>query len=229
MILKIAFWISFFVFGFLPAEPEVLDNSVVTEESIATAETPIVEELSTEMLAAEVFDDMKLTGIIDPAAFTAAYSSMVKYGLTDKGILAIADMSLPSNEERLYLVDIQSRKFIMRTFVAHGTNTGELYAKVFSNKIGSHRTSKGLYKVGQRITSPKHGPALLLHGLEKGLNDKAEVREIIIHKADYVSKEFIQENGHLGRSWGCPAVSEKALPTILRYMPNNGLLYVYGN
>lgn len=174
-----------------------------------------------------VFEEVGLTGIVDQKAFVAAYTSMLKHGKVSKKILAIADMTLPSTERRLYLIDMEYKKFIMSTWVSHGQNTGELYAREFSNIEGSHQSSKGLFEVGHRIISPKHGPALLLHGLEKGINDKAEAREIIIHKANYVSEEFIEENGHLGRSWGCPAVSENAMPLMLKHLPKKGLLYVH--
>jgi len=197
----------------------------VTHRNIETASALSEETMSGIGLRA--YKEIGLTGIINQEAFVSAYTSMLKYNKTAKSVLAIADMSLPSTEKRLYLIDIKTKRFIARTYVAHGTNTGELFAKKFSNKVGSHQSSKGLYEVGHRIISPKHGPALLLYGLEGGLNDKAEEREIIIHKADYVSRDFIKENGHLGRSWGCPAVSEEAMPVMLRHLTSKGLLYVY--
>ena len=143
-------------------------------------------------------------------------------------ILAIADFSRPSTEKRLYIIDLEARQLVLRTYVAHGANTGELYAEHFSNREGSHQSSLGLYRVGAEIVSPKHGAALLLHGLDRGVNDKALEREIIMHGADYVSEAFIAEHGRLGRSWGCPAVPREHMQRLVTLLADGGLLFVYG-
>jgi hypothetical protein len=143
-------------------------------------------------------------------------------------VIAIADMTQPSTAKRLYVIDVEQRRLILRTWVAHGQGTGDVMATAFSNREGSHQTSLGMYRVGAEITSPKHGAALLLHGLDKGLNDQALPREVIIHGADYVSQEFIARHGRLGRSWGCPAVSREDMPVVIDLLANNGLLYVHG-
>jgi len=101
-------------------------------------------------------------------------------------------------------------------------------AERFSNRDGSHQTSLGLYRVGSAIVSPKHGHALLLHGLDRGVNDGALRREVIIHSADYVSAEFIAAHGRLGRSWGCPAVSRDDMARVIELLADDGLLYVAG-
>lgn len=147
---------------------------------------------------------------------------------TEARYLAIADMTQPSTAKRLYVLDLERRALVMRTHVAHGQNTGELMAERFSNRHGSHQTSLGLYRVGAEIVSPKHGPALLLHGMDKGLNDQALAREVIIHGADYVSEDFIRQHGRLGRSWGCPAVARGDMPRVIDLLADGGLLYVHG-
>ena len=101
-------------------------------------------------------------------------------------------------------------------------------AERFGNSDGSHQTSLGLYRVGARIESPKHGAALLLDGLDRGVNDKARSREVIIHAAPYVSADFVARQGRLGRSWGCPAVSAADMPKMIELLRDGGLLYVYG-
>ncbi len=177
--------------------------------------------------ATSIFDACGLVGEMDEQVFTAGYSSVEAYG-QDATILAIADMSQPSIAKRLYIIDLKAQKLLMRTYVAHGQKTGQLMATQFSDKNDSHQTSLGLYRVGTQITSPKHGAALLLYGLDKGVNCKAVEREVIMHGADYVSDEFIKANGRLGRSWGCPAMSRADMPAMISFLANGGLLYIHG-
>lgn len=174
----------------------------------------------------ELFEASGLSGIMDPAPWMAAMERMVEEGQFPR-VLAIADMRLPSTEERLYVIDLEARRLLLRTWVAHGQGSGELHATTFSNVEGSHQTSLGLYRVGAEITSPKHGKALLLHGLDSGLNCQALSREVIIHGADYVSSEFIREHGRLGRSWGCPAVAREHMATLIEHLANGGMLFVH--
>lgn len=174
-----------------------------------------------------LYREMGLHGILDSEVFAAGYRSMEGHG-TRARMLAIADMSQPSTARRLYIFDLESKRLVLRTLVAHGSNSGGLLAERFSNRDGSHQTSLGLYRVGSRIVSPKHGPALLLHGLDKGANDNARSREVIIHGADYVSTGFIAAHGRLGRSWGCPAVPVEAMAQVIDLLADEALLYVYG-
>ena len=169
-----------------------------------------------------------LEGSLDPQVFAAAIARAERTGKLPK-VIAIADMTQPSTARRLYVVDLENRKLLLRTWVAHGKGSGEERCERTSNKNGSLCTCSGLMRVGQRITSPKHGDALLLHGLEKGVNDHAQEREIIIHGADYVGAEHIREHGRLGRSWGCPAVAPDVMQRLLGLLPEGSLLYVYAN
>ena len=65
--------------------------------------------------------------------------------------------------------------------------------------------------------------------MEKGINDKAKERAIVMHGATYADPALIPAQGRLGRSLGCPAlppvVSQKVIDTIKEGM----LLYIYGN
>lgn len=227
--LNIVIWISILLWGG-NFEGHVVEDPVVSSASslaILNAVRAVESSVSPEEASIRFMEEADMIGMIDQQAFVAAFTSMIRHEEVHRKILAIADMTLPSTEKRLYLIDMDRKKLLLNTWVAHGQNTGELYARHFSNKEGSHQSSKGLYAVGNRIISPKHGPALLLHGLDEGINCQAESREIIMHKADYVSKSFIEENGHLGRSWGCPAVSTEAMPHMLKHLTNKGLLYIH--
>lgn len=177
--------------------------------------------------AAELYEAICLEGELKESVFTACYKRMLRKGVAGQ-IIAIADMTQPSTAKRFYVLDLERKELLMRTYVAHGQGSGELMATHFSNREGSHQTSLGLYRVGAEIVSPKHGAALLLHGLEKGINCQAEKREVIMHGADYVGESFIREHGRLGRSWGCPAVSRADMPRVLELLADGGLLYVHG-
>lgn len=177
--------------------------------------------------AERLYAELKLEGILDRDAFEAAYERVTRSGAL-AGRLAIADMRKPSTAERLVVLDLDTRRIVTRTWVAHGQGSGGLMAERFSNRLNSHQTSLGLYRVGQRITSRKHGAALLLEGLDRGVNDQARAREVIIHGADYVSAAFIARHGRLGRSWGCPAVPREEMAIIIESLADGGLLYIHG-
>lgn len=175
--------------------------------------------------AEALYVDCGLSGVLDETAFVKAVQSRVAHHAAGH-IIAVADMTRPSTEKRLYIIDLDARKLLLRTWVAHGKNSGELYCNSVSNKSGSLQTSKGLYRVGEKIISPKHGDALLLHGLDAGVNSAAERREIIMHAADYVGAGFIAEHGRLGRSFGCPAVAPEVMPEVIDLLEGQ-LLYVF--
>jgi hypothetical protein len=174
-----------------------------------------------------LYDALRLDGVVAREAFTAAHERLLRED-SAAATLAIADMSRPSTEQRLVIVDLARARVLLRTWVAHGSGSGGLFAERFGNTPDSHQTSLGLYRVGQRIRSPKHGPALLLDGLDRGLNDRARVREIIIHAADYVSERFIKQTGRLGRSWGCPAVPRDQIAPVMDALADGGYLFVHG-
>lgn len=180
-----------------------------------------------ESQVATLYRAIGLAGQLDTAAFYAGYRSLEQHGVHG-GVIAIADMTQPSTAKRLFVIDLNAKTLLLRTYVAHGQNTGDLTATHFSNRLDSHQSSLGLFRVGEAITSAKHGRALLLEGLDKSVNDLARARELIIHAADYVSDAFIAAHNRLGRSWGCPAVSRDAMPQLIHSLAGGGLLYVYG-
>ncbi len=141
-------------------------------------------------------------------------------------VITIIDFSLPSNQERLWVLDLVTAKVLFRCLVSHGRNSGEIIAKNFSNKPGSNASSPGFYTTGETYFG-KHGFSLRLNGIENGINDKARERDIVIHGAAYVSPEFIKKNGRLGRSLGCLALPEKLNKKIIDTIKEGTCLFVY--
>lgn len=141
-------------------------------------------------------------------------------------IITIIDFSLQSDKERLWVLDLNLGKVLFHCLVSHGRNSGELMAENFSNKPGSYESTPGFYVTGESYIG-KNGLSLTLDGLEKGINDKARARAIVIHGADYVSEDFIRAHGRLGRSLGCPAVPVELSEEIIKTIKNGSCLFIY--
>ncbi|GAB3581983.1 hypothetical protein GCM10027345_25480 [Hymenobacter daeguensis] len=123
----------------------------------------------------------------------------------DKQLLTVVDFDLPSTDKRLWVLDLAKNEILFHTLVAHGHNSGENEATNFSNTDQSNMSSLGFYATGSEYEG-KHGHSLKLQGLDEGFNTNAEARSVVMHGADYVSEDFIRQNGRLGRSLGCPAL-----------------------
>jgi hypothetical protein len=167
---------------------------------------------------------------INSKAFILAikgYEKLKQLGkITNQRYLTIADMSQASSDPRLYIIDMEKQELLMQTFVAHGRNSGLLFAKQFSNLIGSFQSSLGFYITGKSYQG-KHGKSLILKGVESGINDNAEQRAIVLHGADYANKGFVNQQGYLGRSLGCPAVPNHQVEAIIKAIQGASCLFVY--
>lgn len=138
----------------------------------------------------------------------------------------LIDMSIPSNEKRLFLVELATSKILYSTCVAHGKGSGTgTKAEFFSDVPGSLCTTLGHYLLGKKYLGD-HGETYKLIGLDSS-NANAMERSIVMHSAWYAEEKFIVENGRCGNSWGCPAVSEEALKTLAPYLIQNTVLWIY--
>lgn len=147
-------------------------------------------------------------------------------GVVQKDILTLIDFSKSANSKRLWVIDLQTNTILFNTLVAHGRNTGEEYAASFSNAAESFKSSLGFYLTGE-IYNGKHGLSLKLDGLEKGINDNARERAVVVHGADYVSESFIKANKRLGRSQGCPAIPVEMNEKIINVIKDKSCLFIF--
>ena len=147
-------------------------------------------------------------------------------GLVSKNIITLIDFSLSANTKRLWVIDLDTDTILLHSLVAHGRNTGDEYANSFSNAPESYKSSLGFYVTGE-VYNGKHGKSLKLDGLEKGINDNARVRGVVMHAADYVSNAFIKFHKRLGRSQGCPAIPGEVLKDIVSTIKDKSCLFIY--
>lgn len=143
-----------------------------------------------------------------------------------KNLLTIIDFSLSSNLERMWIIDLDRQEVVHSCLCAHGRNSGDEYACSFSNTPSSYKSSLGFYVTGDTYIG-KHGLSLLLDGAEPGINDKARERAIVMHGADYVSRDFISRNGRLGRSFGCPSIPMENHEEIIILLSGRSCLYIH--
>jgi hypothetical protein len=147
--------------------------------------------------------------------------------LTNSGILTIVDFSQSSKNKRLYVIDLLHKILLFNTYVAHGRNTGDEFAKSFSNTSGSYKSSLGFYVTKEEQSGASVGLSLLLDGVEKGFNDNARKREIIIHGAAYATENFIRKTGRLGRSFGCPSLPPDLIKPVIETIKEGTCLFIY--
>ena len=143
-------------------------------------------------------------------------------------LITIIDYSKSSHLKRLYVFDLHHKKLIFNDLVSHGVNSGKTLVDSFSNIPDSRQSSVGFMKASETYEG-KHGLSLRLDGLEKEINDSVRYREITIHSADYATQEFIDKNGYLGRSHGCPAIPPKYSDSLIKYIANGSCVYLHTN
>ncbi len=155
------------------------------------------------------------------------YEQLIKKNMIRRSnYLTICDFSQSSKKKRLYIIDVENSKLVTNTYVAHGKNSGAEFANSFSNKPESLQSSLGFY-ITDNTYIGKHGLSLRINGVDPGYNDKALMRTIVIHGADYVNESRVQQGGYMGRSWGCPAVPKKEATDIITTIKNGTCLFIY--
>jgi hypothetical protein len=173
--------------------------------------------------------DLKEMGLTKKAFECAlkGYNYLLEHHWLNKpNILSICDLSQSSRNKRLYVLDLDQKKVVVNTYVAHGRNSGTEFARSFSNNPSSHKTSLGFY-VTQGTYYGNNGLSMKIRGLERGFNDRANGRNIVMHGSEYVGPDFLQMNKFCGRSYGCPAVPADESEEIIDLMKEGSCLFIY--
>ncbi|MET6997557.1 murein L,D-transpeptidase catalytic domain family protein [Chitinophaga defluvii] len=196
----------------------------------ATALVPVLEKRSAQDLPA-LYEKLALDSLgLSPAAFDYAvqgYNHLLLSGrIKREDILSIIDFSLPSSKKRLFVIDLRQGKLLFNTLVSHGRNSGRETATTFSNEPDSYKSSLGFYITAETYRG-EHGYSLRLQGEEKGINDNAMSRGIVMHSADYVNERFARSQGYIGRSLGCPAIPQVLHRKIIESIRNGTCLFLY--
>ena len=181
-------------------------------------------DLAVTRAAIATRDDAPPKALLD-ATFDA-WSCAAKRGEVTRPVAVVIDYSRPSTEKRLWVLDLEKGTVVWNELVAHGKGTGENMAETFSNKEGSHQSSLGAFATLGTYTG-ENGYSLKLKGLERGVNDGAESRAIVMHGAWYVDEGLAKKQGRIGRSWGCPAVRDEISQELIDRIRDGALVLAW--
>ena len=205
-------------------------NNFSEENLIKENVQQTVEQKSQKMVidVKSVYDSLNIKNKIDYSIFQKAYLGYVQISNKNPGILIIIDYTKPSNEERFYVLDLNKKKLVYSTRVAHSKNSGLEIPLEFSDDPNSYQSSLGFF-VTLGEYNGAYGYSLRLKGLEENINANAEDRAIVIHGGDIVEDEYIKKFGFAGRSLGCPVLPHSLTREIIDYIKHGRVLFIYGN
>ena len=212
------------------AEKVAATDNKLGENASAAAKKAFEVKMVIEQ-ALTLYDSMKLEKSgLNQKAFEYAwrgYHNLLKTGQLKKSyVLTVCDFTQSSSSKRMYVIDVAHKKLLFNTYVSHGMNSGVEYATTFSNKANSFKSSLGFF-VTTKTYVGKNGLSLKVKGLEKGYNDQAAKRHIVLHGSDYISPEYLKDNGEMGRSLGCAAIPNIMSPKIIKTIKNGSCLFIY--
>lgn len=198
----------------------LLSNMTSSSELFATSSTNINQEVAHLSQKAPGLSKRVLK-----LALTAYQKARAK-GAVKKTILTVIDYSLPSSQQRMWIFDVNKERLLFNTYVAHGKNSGNVIPHHFSNQSSSRETSLGTFVTRDTYFGSK-GYSLNLQGLEKGFNDNAYNRRVVIHGAWYVEPSFIKQTGRAGRSWGCPSIAKTLAKPVINTIKGGSVVFAY--
>jgi len=210
--------------GFYTIFSQPIQNPIPSEKLTLKVDSIVNDSSVIEKL----YHRIALEGKLKYEVFEMAMQGFENLALRNKDIITVIDFTLPSTEKRMCVIDLKNQKLLYHTIVSHGRNSGEKYATSFSNRHGSFQSSLGFY-VTEKTYFGGNGYSLVINGMEKGINDQAKARAVVIHGADYCSQRIINATGRLGRSYGCPALPREVTKPIINTIKNGTGLFIYAD
>lgn len=174
--------------------------------------------------ASSLYKKLSLEETISFPAFERAVRGYNNIFNKSKNILTIADFSKNSGEKRFLVLDMSKEKVLYSTYVTHGKNSGLLTADEFSNEIDSNKSSPGFYLTKSTYFG-QNGFSLKIDGLEKGINDKAMERYIVVHGSNYATPTSGRVG--IGRSLGCPAIPSELAKPVINSIKDGSVFYIH--
>ena len=213
----------------LLASNNFAEENLMTENITENSQQPIEQKKQKIVIDVKsVYDSLNIKNKIDYPIFQKAYLGYVQISHKNPGVLIIIDYTKPSNEERFYVLDLNKKKLVYSTRVAHSKNSGLEIPLEFSDDPNSYQSSLGFF-VTLGEYNGAYGYSLRLKGLEENINANAEDRAIVIHGGDIVEDEYIKKFGFAGRSLGCPVLPNSLTREIIDFIKHGRVLFIYGN
>ena len=213
----------------LIANNNFAEEKLVTENIVENIQQPVEQKPQKIIIDVKsVYDSLNIKDKINYSIFQKAYLGYVQISNKNPGVLVIIDYSKPSNQERFYVLDLNKKKLVYSTRVAHSKNSGLEIPLQFSDDPNSYQSSLGFF-VTLGEYNGAYGYSLRLKGLEENINANAEDRAIVIHGGDIVEDEYIKKFGFAGRSLGCPVLPYSLTRQIIDFIKHGRVLFIYGN
>ena len=202
-------------------------NQSLSIENIKIKSRNIVNEkflFSSNSSVEKLYQELNLKNKMDFTTFSNAIVGMKKLKDVKEDIITIIDFTKSSIKERFFVIDLKNKKTLFSTYVMHGKNSGESIPREFSNVVNSFKSSPGFYKT-ENTYNGEYGYSLRLDGLEKGINDKARERAIVVHGSQYAKPKPGAKK--LDRSLGCPAIPKDISDKVINKIKDGRLLYIH--
>ena len=141
-------------------------------------------------------------------------------------VLTVIDFTKPSNQKRLWVINLRTDRVLLNDYVTHGKGSGYELARRFSNRINSSQTSLGVYKTLNAYRG-QYGYSMRLQGLEKGINDNAFRRAIVVHPARGATPSFVNKYHLAALTRGCFGLNPSHVSRFINLTKSGSIIFAY--